>query len=430
MPVPSRPHLWLIGVLLAAIYLWAGLWLRHHANPDPLAIWSHNDEVFAHAPEMQRIAAGGELAANDSLVAFAPGMHFLYVKLLDLLGANVEVGPWEPPGFLQLFNLALSLVLAAVGARWVRRVLPDSPPWWSALLGLLLLSSPYTLSSGLWLTSDNFGMTLFFATGLALTAATTPGREAIAGAVAALTIFVRHIYVPAFAALPLWAFIVGDRRRASIVVGGAAVLVFLPFGSVWHGLVPQVYASVHKTWISPANAMTMCVFAVYLAALMAPMLRWPLLLGALRQRAVALSALAAAMLALAVVVAMPETVEHSPARYQDGALLYLLAGKLSRFGFVWDALAAGSVTLGAAILGAMAALAWRDVERRLPLGLLGLQLAALCFQERPYQRYFEGLMLVAFFMLLGPWLRNRPVAALPLLAVWLLQLAIYLRRLS
>ena len=414
-------------LLLTLGFAAGGLVIQSHARGDSAAMWSRFDEANAHLPEIRRLQAGGRfISPTDTKLAMAPGLHWFYATFWP------DKTPPEPgrlPWGLRLGNLLLAPLLALCAAGWFRAVAPRSSAWPAALVFALLLFSPYTMASGLYITTDNVGMALFFACGWALT---RPGpREHFAAALLlpSAVVLVRHIYSPALLALPLWSWITGHLRRDAIVAAFVSVLAFAPFYVIWEGLTPPHFAAVHRTGVFVANIAAMCAFAAFLLILMAPMLDW----GQVRERAghrqlrrvVAYGASAG----FALCVLAPDALAYDPARWQDGALLYLVDRLFAPYGVYGALVGGGLVVCGAIALALLAWVAWRDGERRYAAGLIALHLMALCFQERPYQRYFEAPLVLLAFMVLAPLMRARAVNAVPLVAVWLLQAGVYLKRL-
>lgn len=420
---PALP-LWSLA-LVGALYVLLVLLIRAHAGGSIESMWSRFDESMAHLPEIRRILDGGSIAANDSEVAMVPGLHAFYAGLIRLFDAPAPTAT-ALPTLLIVFNALFGVAVAWAGAGVLRAARPEAPAWQVRLLFGLLLLSPYTVSSALYLTTDNAGMALFFATCAAVLLGSGRSQQLRAAGLSALTVLVRHLYMPTLAGFAALSVVLRGRRGAAIAAAAAAVCAFLPFGWVWHGLVPHNFAGVHQSHLYLANPLAICVFVTCIGLLLAPLVDWRKLDRSRLNLALAVGA----AIGVALCVAAPATLFHQDRDvFQDGALLYVLDARLSRLGLLWLVAEKALVIAGAMVLAALAVEARRQPAVLAAMLMLGLHLLALCFQERPYQRYFEGPGLVLLCTTASPLLRDAPLRATPLAVVWLIQIVAYTMRL-
>ncbi len=371
------------------------------------------DQQDYHLPVIEAFAA--QLPAvdlHDYKSATTPGYHLLMALLV-----RAGTAPLALHLVNALFGGACVALCTLLVARRTRVTV-------AVAVGCTLAASPYVLSSSVWLTTDNCGLTMLLAAfaaalGIAEGSARFPLRHGVAVALfACVAASVRQIFVytGAFAGAAVVARAcarrswpkLSDLALAALALLPACVLVIV-FVRLWGGLVPPSFRAYHGTGANP-------VTPIYVLALvgiwgMSSFLAMPGFLRELCSRRMLLLALAAAVIA--------STVESSYiVHVRFGGILWTVASKLpapmGRSVVIVPLAAVGAAALGAYLrLWARSSDgAGRGVGAFALLALVGMTVAQTANQQC-FERYLQPLVF-AFCALAAVSIARHSMRAWPL----------------
>jgi hypothetical protein len=339
--------------------------------------------------------------------ATSPGYHLSLAAINRLIA-----GPDLSLPLVRWCNALLSMALLLVVYLFACRALA---PWGAASLCLPLLFSPYFLGAAIFLTTDNAAL-LFVAIALggAIFLPRRPLADLSLGVSAACAVGVRQIHAwvvgpVGFAGLlasPLALRLPGISRMAgpeplswrNMIFGAMAGVMPLAllvwFVSLWGGLMPPEYKSIHDSGANPATfafALALTggfgvLFFPLLSVGLRPLLRCPV---------VWLGAIVGLVAALVVPTGYTPPAEGYMPPRAFGALWRIvgMAPEVSGRSLLLTAMA----PVGGAVVVALAHAGFRAGRRRetvvLLLSMFGWVLAQ-SFNSMAWQRYFEPMLLI------------------------------------
>lgn len=368
------------GLFLVASHVYRGV--SEQRNPN---LSLRTDELVFHAPEIDRIAAGGALVSPETKVAMIPGYHSLLAPLPEGLRVNAH---------LLLSALALFAMLLLSRALLPRWPAAATAAWLTVMIG------PYTISQAAWINTDAAGRALFALALISLASAKDKGpRLLLPALLAAACVLTRSIYLPAllavFALGVIWPGM-GTVRKACILGFMATAAAAAPFLLSWQGLTPPgMDAPPGLATGSDPLLQRSVIFSqlFWIGALALPLWLTRIDLNLKPVLPCFLTGVVAVSLLLMSGMEVLQAVE-SPQGLKNGSLMYMLY-KLHLPPMLVTAAQLGGIFVGATFAAFVAFEHFRSRPASLVIviGLLAY-LLTLCLQQRPYNRYFEFFVLL------------------------------------
>lgn len=356
--------------------------------------WAANDERTFHAPEILRLMSGEAIISPAAKTATTPGYHIALASLGNLLRDRVHLAHW--PLFIVAANCLSLFLLGFAVFRLFEQVFEDS--LFSKMATLLVLLSPYTLTSGFWISTDNVatGFFLWALIGyLRFQKSSQKTWLAISVLAATACILVRQSYLPALAA-PL---LVNFWHHRRIEPGDLLFLLvpccaLLPFVLAWGGMVPQAFQVMHAIGFFGYVCFALFFWLGILTVLLLPAMNMAKIIESLSLTRMLIPAAAAVWLWSTM------NFENGLDGNQFSGVAWALA-HASQTDYVHRGinllllyLGMLSVTIGIGNVSSP-----RYATQLLCATFILLYLLSLSFQWRAFQRYYEVTALLMIFML-------------------------------